>query len=126
MGEKEGLSGFFGFLKGKKGAVFAAVLLLLGALILMSGGIGESERAVELSDEERLAALCSSIDGVGECKVYLAYEPTGRTSSSGRVESVAIVCRGASSLEVRAKLTELASSLYGIGVNRISISKMAD
>ena len=118
--------GFFTFLKGRRGALFAAALLLFGAILLLYSKNDGSTALTETGDEERLAAFCSSIEGVGECRVYLTYTPTSRGSSESRVESVAIVCRGASSISVRAELTELISSLYGIGSNRISIAKLND
>ena len=117
------ISSFFGFLREKKGALLAAVLLLVGALLLLSGR-GEQSSATDSDDEERLSAFCSSIEGVGECKVYITHATESR-ASVGRVESVAIVCRGADSVEVRSELTHLIASLYGIGANRIFISKMA-
>ena len=117
--------GFLTFLRGRRGALLAAVLLLVGAFLLLSGG-REDSASESASDEERLASFCSSIEGVGDCRAYITYAPVERGSSVGRVESVAVVCKGASSLSVRVELTELISSLYGIGTNRLSISKMTD
>ena len=121
MSEKNTLSSFLSFLRGSRTAIVLAVLLALGAFLILPLG-GGSEGETEASDEERLAALCSSIEGVGECRVYITY--TTETRGSTRVESVAVVCRGASSPSVQAELTSLISSLFGIGTNRISISKM--
>ena len=124
MSEKGNMRGFLSFLRGRRGAVIMAVLLVLGAFLIFAGGARE-EKSADLTDEERLAALCSSVEGVGECRVYLTYTPATH-SSAARVESVAIACRGASSAEVRAELTALVSSLYGIGSNRICIVKMRE
>ena len=121
MSEKNTLSSFLSFLRGSRTAIVLAVLLALGAFLILPLG-GGSEGETVASDEERLAALCSSIEGVGECRVYITY--TTETRGSTRVESVAVVCRGASSPSVQAELTSLISSLFGIGTNRISISKM--
>ena len=118
--------GFFTFLRGRRGALFAAVLLLLGAVLLLFGRTEGNVSDTDITDEERLAAFCSSIEGVGECRVYITYTPASRVSSESRVEGVAIVCRGASSLSVRAELTELISSLSGLGTNRISVAKLND
>ena len=40
------------------------------------------------------------------------------------VFSVAVICEGADDVSVRARLTELITSLYGIGANRVSIVKL--
>ena len=77
--------------------------------------------------EERIEAMCSSLVGVGECRVMVTYSADGSRYGSAtptRVESVAIVCRGADKASVRAELTAMISALYGIGANRIFISKM--
>ena len=120
MGEKSRISSFLVFLRGRRSFILLAVLLCVGAFLLIPRDVEESTAA---TDEERLAALCSSIEGVGECKVYITYSPATR-SETARVESVAVVCRGASSPQVRAEITELISSLFGIGTNRISVAKM--
>ena len=122
MSDKGWFSSFVSFLRGRRVAVLFAVLLVVGAFLAFPDW-GEAQTAAELTDEERLATLFSSIEGVGECKVYITYSSSSH-SSSVRVESVAVVCRGASSVAVRSELTAIITSLYGIGANRISISKM--
>ena len=47
------------------------------------------------------------------------------TYKNGEVYAVAVICRGADNPKVRERLTELITSMYGIGANRISIQKMA-
>lgn len=122
MSDTGGFSSFMSFLRGKRAAALFAALLVVGALLILPSWGGEKSDGA-LTDEERLAALFSSIEGVGECRVYITYSPSSYSSSS-RVESVAVVCRGASSVAVRSELVEIIASLYGIGANRISVSKM--
>ena len=124
MSEKNRISSFFSFLRGRRSFLLLVALLALGAFLLIPFGGGETE-ASSTTDEDRLAALCSSIEGVGECRVYITYSPSTRTES-GRVESVAVVCRGGASPQVRSELTSLISSLFGIGTNRISLARMKD
>lgn len=105
-------------------AVIAVGVLLI--LIAILGGSGGTE--VEGDEvEARLEDMCSSLVGVGECRVMVTYaEPSSRygASESRRVESVAVVCRGADKASVRAEITSMIGALYGIGANRIFISRM--
>ena len=117
-------------LRGRRRLWISALALGLGLLILIFAGGDDSGSATGLSAEEqiesRLEELCSSIDGVGRCRVMVScvyeYQGYGREPSL-QVVSVAIVCRGGDRAEVRQALTELVRSLYGIGSNRISISR---
>ena len=123
--EKISCEGILSFLKRNKTAILVAVLLLLGcALIFSSPG----EQTVSEDDiEAKLEELCSSLSGVGACRVMVTYNVVGKTyASEGRrvVESVTVVCKGADKVGVRAELTAMLSSLFGIGTNRIHISKM--
>ena len=90
------------------------VLIIIGSVTV--GGVNDASATTE---EERLAEMCESLSGVGECRVMLTYDGRG-----GAVTSVAIVCKGAGRASVRAELTSMISSLYGIGSNRIYIAKM--
>ena len=109
------------------------VILLLGlGLLLVFFGITGSEReessAVSAATEdERIASLCSSLAGVGECRAAVHYkkESTGfGKEESTVIEGIAVVCEGGDSYEVKERITALLSSLYGIGANRISVEKM--
>ena len=118
---KEGIVGFF---KKNKSAAWAILIALVGLALVVAGtvGVGRSKStpsADDIGEEERLTELCSEIEGVGECHVMITL-----SSDSKRVESAAIVCQGADSVTVRHGLVELITSLYGIGSNRVSISKM--
>lgn len=95
------------------------LLLLCGAALIVFGGRyvdgdGESE-----SLDDRVAELCSQIEGVGDCRVMLTI------TDAGEVVSAAVLCEGGASVSVRASVTELISELFGIGSNRISVLKLA-
>ena len=79
-----------------------------------------SEVAVIDGPEAQLSELCSSIDGVGRCRVALTF------GEGEEVYAVAVLCDGAENAKVRSKVCELISSLYGIGYNRISVLKISE
>ncbi len=117
------------FFKRSGRARILIIFFALGALLILIGAFGSDGGTTQTEDtlEQRLEDICSSLEGVGSCRVMLGYaESSTRYGSSAekRVESVAVVCKGADRPAVRAKLTELFSALYGISTSRISISKM--
>ena len=111
------------------GRILIIILLGIGLLLVTLGGKkNESETVTDgPTEEERLAELCSSLSGVGRCQVYIAYEER-RISYSSNTEKVivgvAVLCEGGSNDGVKARLTALIDSLYGIGSNRIRIDQM--
>ena len=119
--------------EGKKildnGLLKVALLLGLG-LLLVFFGLSDKDEAGSVSaesEEERVAALCSYLDGVGECRVIINYEV--KSEGYGRedtvcISGIAVVCEGGDSTDVKRKVTGLLSSLYGIGSNRITVEKM--
>ena len=114
---------FFKYLKEKKDVVGVAIFVALGLVLLILGGRSADVSTDELDGiEERIAEACSNMDGVGECSVYVYYSSDGSHGES-EVESVIVVCDGADSVEVRLKLTEMLSSFFGIGSNRVKIEK---
>lgn len=122
------LPSLVGFLKGNKRLALILLLLLLGLILVfmpsLTGGADEAE-ADEL--EARLEQMCSSLSGVGSCRVMVTYkvsEARYGQSATKTVESVAVVCKGADRIGVRKELTDMLSSLFGIGTNRIHIAKM--
>ena len=87
----------------------------------------------KLKVEGELSELCSLVDGVGRCYVYVTFERgSENTYKSGnlietrppKVMGVSVVCRGAESARVKSELTELITSLFGIGANRVKILKL--
>ena len=93
-----------------------ALLLLLGSGELFRG---EEDASVSVSTEDRLAELCSAVDGAGRCTAMMSY------GSDGEVTAVALLCDGAEIPRVRESLTKLICSLYSIGANRVAIVKRA-
>ena len=116
---------FLRSLKGKKETVIILIALALGLILLFAGGKEEGEASIEEEGlEERIAVACSAVDGVGECSVYIYFSKDASRDKAERVESVIVVCEGADSVSVRLRLTEMLSSFFGIGTNRIRIEKM--
>lgn len=69
--------------------------------------------------EDRAEQMCSLVEGVGECEVMITY------GDDDSVYAVAVLCEGADRTQVRKSVTELITSLFGIGTNRISILKIS-
>lgn len=102
-----------------KGQVLILVLCIgVGILMLGLGRVDTSQTSSSTLEEET-AALCSSVVGVGECRVMITY------TDDERVYAVAVLCDGADSVKVRNEITALASSLFGIGTNRVTILKLS-
>jgi hypothetical protein len=83
--------------------------------------------------EEELEKLCSSLDGVGKCKVKVSFSSGAESSYKNgklvetkppKILGVAVACRGADSPRVRQALCELFTSLYDIPSNRVAILKL--
>jgi hypothetical protein len=112
--------GFFKFIKEKRDITKIAIVLTLGLALIFLGNLSKEKtlESEEAGIEERLTVLCSGVDGVGECSVLVYYTP------SDEVESVIVICEGADDVRVRLRLTEMLSSFFGIGANRIRIEKM--
>ena len=117
--------GFFDFLK-KRGGLIKAILVIALGVLLIALASGGNEESTGSNDElaESVREFCESVEGVGECRVIITYTTVGDSyysSSSKKVYAVAISCKGARSTSVRAELTELVSSMFGIGANRVSV-----
>lgn len=108
------------FISKGKGLGAAAVILILGILFIVMGASDKKTDSSQITDDEtRLAEMCSSTEGVGDCRVMITYKNDGE-----EVYAVAVLCDGADNTEVRASVIRLVGSLYGIGSNRISILKL--
>ena len=136
------LARFKGKFKEKKRLYTAILLIALGLMLVAfsavsssenegSGGAGLAEYKAEL--EERLAELCSSVRGVGKCKVMITFERGEENTYKGsslieskppKVMGVSVICRGADSDDVRRELTTMISALFDIGSNRRSVLKL--
>lgn len=112
---------FLDFLSSAGPSIKIGIVLLAGLLLIfLSGLVGE--RTTEVAgEEERLAEMCSLIDGVGECRVMMTYRP-----DSEEIYAVLVLCEGGESVGVREKITSLFCSLYGIGAHRVEIQRLCD
>ena len=116
--------GFLKYIKEKKDVTKVLIVLALGLILIFLGGKNEKATSNnEITTEERIAAACSGVEGVGECQVYLYYSDD-RRNDIDQIESVIVVCMGADSVDVRLRLTKMLSSFFGIGSNRVRIEKM--
>ena len=113
---------FVEFLKANGNLLRVGVILALGVALIIIGslaGADKNDPETTYGLEDRLAEMCSEIEGVGECRVMITYSEDGE-----RVYAVAVLCDGGDSVAVREKVTELIGSLFGIGSNRISVLKI--
>ena len=113
--------------------VFAILLCLVISSPESEVSDEETLEEYKLRTEQELEKLCSSIDGVGKCTVTVSFSRGAESSyKSGKLTEtkppklmgVAVACRGADSVKVRAALTELFTSLFDIPTNRIAILKL--
>ena len=133
-------STLFSLIKGKK-AILPIILLALGVLLLIlsttAHGTSEDEE-ITLEEykemlEEELGDLCSQVEGVGKCRVFVTLERGEQKVYKGssvtetrppRVMGVSIVCRGSESDRVRMELVNMICALFDIGSNRVAILKL--
>lgn len=134
---------FMQYLKENKKARSIIILILVGAvLILASGSFSKNKDSgkdvITLDEyrerlEEEIASICSDVDGVGKCRVYITLERGEQNVYKGssvietkppKVMGVTVICRGADSAAVRGELTEMITALFDIGSNRVAILKL--
>ena len=116
------------FIKKRKRLILICAALALG-IILIAASVTPAAHSDTDTDavEEKLEKMCTSLEGVGSCRVMVTYKQVEKRYGQSEVrivESVAVVCKGADRAGVRRELTEMLSALFGIGTNRIHISKM--
>lgn len=138
-------SAFVSFLKKTKGVWKAALCVVVACVLLFAArqstaGTKTQETVSSDSSESYTAALeahvadvCSSVRGVGKCRIMITLErgeeklyqgSTVRTSTPPRVQAVTVICEGADSDEVRRNLTVMLSSMFDIGTNRVCILRL--
>ncbi len=116
---------FIEYLK-TKDTVKILCIAVIGVLLIVLGASRTDKNEETASDfAKEVSELCSSVDGVGDCKVMLYYKETNEkyNTGEGQVESVVVVCDGADNIEVKNRLVGMLSSFFGIGSNRIRIVK---
>ena len=114
-------NGFLSFIKsgGKRFGLWG--LLLVGALLIL---VGVSTPSVQSEKEDydtaaSLAEICSLAEGVGQCEVMLTY------GEGGEVTAALVLCEGADSPAVKARVVSMVSTLFGIGTHRIEVVKIS-
>ncbi len=111
--------GFFDFLRSGGNSLKLGVILLFGAALILIGSLGTGGgKKAESGAEERVAEMCSLAEGVGRCEVMLSY------GDGGEVVAALVLCEGADSPVVRARVVDMVSSLFGIGTHRIEVVKI--
>ena len=91
---------------------YPLVVLVIGVVLMLLPG--DSSPAAGTSEEEPMALLLSSTQGVGESRVLI--------SENG----VVVVCQGAENARVRLDIIQAVSSYTGFTSDKITILKMAD
>lgn len=136
-------------IKSEKGIkiIFAAGLILI-LVIAFSGlftgrsaknnekerGTVESFADYESGLEQRLTEILSEIEGVGNVKVMITLDKTeqteyGRNSdmlisvTAPEVRGVIVVCDGGDSVNVKEKVTDAVSGIFGINTLHISVTR---
>ena len=127
--------------KNKRSWIVVALLFIGISLIFIpslvgtdgAGEVGESLDEYKARLEEEIAATCSSIEGVGRCRVFITFERGVQDTYKGstlietkppKVLGVSVVCEGADIPSVRSALCEMLAALFDIGYNRVAISKL--
>ena len=135
------LKTFGEFLKKNSRILLIILFLAVGVIILASSAAKSDKNEAEIQTleeyrvdlEERIAKNCSSVRGVGKCKVIITFERGEQNSYKGstltevkppKVLGVSVICEGADSDSVRYALTQMLTALFDIGANRISILKL--
>ena len=126
-----------------KGSVLLFALLMLGVFLLVFSSASAPETEAQENTqsleeykarlEEELSAVCSSVSGVGRCKVTVTFERGEEKIYKGssvietrppKVLGVTVVCKGADSDKVRSEIIDMMSALFDIGTNRIAVLKL--
>ena len=124
-----------------KGSVLLFAILTLGVFLLIFSSAPETEAQENTQSleeykarlEEELSAVCSSVSGVGRCKVTVTFERGEEKIYKGssvietrppKVLGVTVVCKGADSDKVRSEIIDMMSALFDIGTNRIAVLKL--
>ena len=136
---------FIGYIKNNKKIIAFALLLLFGVILIFSSSAFDGTKQTDTKKdtlsldeykaklESEVASLCSSVDGVGKCRVFITFERGEQSLYKGssvteikppRVQGVSVVCRGADSDYVRSRLTEMITALFDIGSNRVAVLKL--
>ena len=128
------------YLKENKKAVVILLCLAVGILFISFGSSDSAGKDDELSLSEYKAMLeaeleevCSSVSGVGKCRVVITfasgeeytYKGTNLTNSKPPVVmGITVICDGADSDRVSSEIVRMMTSLFDIGTNRVAVLKL--
>lgn len=116
------------------------VVLLIGVcfLLILLGSSGKKKTVAEpdsLTEQEaKIAGICESVRGVGECRVMVTVAEGEVTNYRGsavigtvpaKILGITVVCEGADDPAVRSDLIRMLSSMYDIGTNRVNVLKLS-
>ena len=127
------------YFKGRRRLLAVALLLFVGALLILlpfsTGKEEKSELTLEeykVDLEEEVASIASGVKGVGKCRVLITFERGAQNTYKGGelietrpplVLGVTVVCDGADSDNVRVRLTDMITALFNIPSNRVAVLK---
>lgn len=114
------LSEFFSF---SEKNIKIGIVIILGMALILIGSFGTEEKKTTVSEEDKIAEICSMMDGVGKCRAMITYRGSEKEKE---VFAVLILCEGADSTSVRSELTEAICAIYGIGANRVEIFSLKE
>ena len=126
----------------RRTTVIILAMVAVGVLLLSVPSADTAENSTVATDdlaeyklrlENELADTCSSVAGVGRCRIMITFERGAENvykgsqlveSSPPQVSGVTVVCDGGASSAVKSTLTEMISALFGIGKNRIAVLEL--
>ena len=104
------------------------VIFLMLITVSTSLGGTKDEEGASFTVEEQLEEICVAVSGGEKATVMLTYESAFEESYwydekniEKRISGVAIVCDGGDDPDIRLKLHEIISSLYGLPSTRITV-----
>ena len=121
-------------LKGLEWIVLLVLLGILGSLLLADGGLWPSAQSGGGGLEARLAAILSSMDGVGRVQVMIYDEGSVQSeglfavsagSAQTRPVGVVVVADGANDIRVRLELIRAVQTLMGLPADAVEVFQMA-
>ena len=134
--------GIMKYIKENKRIILIALFALVGVFfVIISTSFGGNESAepeVSLDEykellEAEIESLCSDVDGVGRCRVFITFERGVQDTYKGsniieskppRVLGVTVVCSGGDRDVVKRSVSEMICALFDIGYNRVAVLKL--
>ena len=113
------LSNVLAIVKGDKRAWICALLLFAGFAMLIVGSRGSvtDVSSGKISEEERIEELCRASVGVGNCVVTVSYE-------GDSIAGIIVLCDGGDDIAVKKRISDMLTTLYDIGYNRIKVDRL--